>query len=44
VLSGTKLEVENVLVVLGLRLVDSEMLDDTILVDGVISMKIGVED
>ena len=43
VVSGTKLEVKNVLVVLGLRPVDSEMLDCTNVVDGVIS-KMGVED
>ena len=43
VVSGTKLEVKNVLVVLGLRLVNSEMLDCTNVVDGVIS-KMGVED
>ena len=39
--SGTKLEVENVLIVLGPRL---KMLDCTNVVDGVISMKMGVDD
>ena len=44
VVSGTKLEVKNVRVVLGPRLVDSEMLDCTNVVDGVIATKMGVED